>query len=133
MDERSTPVLVIGPDIVAYGLAAALCARGVEAMPVAVAGRGVDPLAAIPTGVRPAAIIVDLIIARRDDFAFLRRLRDTATLVGVPVIVSSSGTIAEDRRTLEYRLRAFGTRPLLDPHELDAILGELYRTIATVA
>ena len=132
MNRFAEPVLVIGPELFVYGLTAALRAQGLRAVPVLPGERG-ERFTLLPDGVQPGALLIDLLTARRDDFALLRRVRETPALAGVPVIVSSSGTVGADRRTVEYRLRALGTRPLLDPHDLGDIVGELYRTVATVA
>lgn len=132
MNDFAEPVLVIGPDLVVYGLTAALRARGLCAVPRPMSERG-DYAALVPEDLQPGALLIDLMVARRDDFALLRRVRETPILAGLPVIVSSSGTLGADRWTVEYRLRALGACPLLDPHDLEDIVGALYRTVATVA
>jgi CheY-like chemotaxis protein len=132
MNGFAEPVLVIGPELFVYGVTAALRAQGLHAVPLSMSERG-DSFALAPEGPRPGALLIDLLVARRDDFALLRQVRETPALTDVPVIVSSSGTLGADRRTVEYRLRSLGTRPLLDPHDLADIVGELHRTLATVA
>jgi DNA-binding NarL/FixJ family response regulator len=124
------PILIIGHDILALGLAAMLRARGMRVV-VRGAEPGGSPLS-LP-GPRPAAIIIDLLIAKRDDFALLRQLRALPQLEGVPVLVLSPGTVAKDAPALEARLRAFAAQPLLTPHDLDTVLGELKRSLASVA
>jgi DNA-binding NarL/FixJ family response regulator len=125
------PILIIGHDILALGLAAMLRARGVRVVVVRGAEPNGNPLS-LP-GPRPAAIIIDLLIAKRDDFALLRQLRAMPHLEGVPVLVLSPGTVAQDASALEARLRAFAAQPLLTPHDLDTVLGELERSLASVA
>lgn len=130
LKSRTEPILVIGHDILALGLAAMLRARG---MRVVVRGGDRDDGAALLAGPPPAAIIIDLMVARRDDFALLRRLRELKTHRGVPLLVLSPGTISKDVAGLERTLRAFNARPLLDPHDLDTVIGELRRAPASVA
>ena len=130
LNPRSETILIIGHDILAFGLAAMLRARGLRV--VVRGGERADDAAAL-TGPRPSAIIVDLMVARRDDFALLRRLRSTPHLAEVPLLVLSPGTVSKDSAGLEKRLRAFDARPLLDPHEFDTVLGELRRAPASVA
>jgi CheY-like chemotaxis protein len=130
MDRATAPVLIIGHDLLALGLAALLRARGQR---VVVRGGTRAEIAGLVIAQRPAAIIVDLMAARRDDFALLHRLRTTAGLADVPLLVLSPGTIEHESVALERHLRAFDARPMLSPHDLDAVLGELARSQASVA
>ena len=130
MKQRSAPVLIIGHDLLALGLAASLRARGQW-----VIARGATPAEreGLFTGPTPAAIIVDVLIASRNDFALLRQVRQQAHLRSVPILVLSPGTIERERVALEGQLRALGARPLLHPHDLDEVIGELDRSLASVA
>lgn len=130
MERTSDPVLIIGHDLLALGLAALLRSRGQR---VIVRGGARDEVANLTIPQRPVAIIVDLMVARRDDFALLRRLRATAALNGVPLLVLSPGTVEHEAIALERQLRAFGAQPMLSPHDLDAVLGALARSQASVA
>ena len=84
-------------------------------------------------GGAPAAIIIDLLVARRDDFLLLRRLRGSARFARVPIIVLSTGTLGGERAGLEARLRSFGARPLLAPHDIDDVVSELERSRLSIA
>lgn len=130
MEHATDPVLIIGHDLLALGLAALLRSRGQR---VIVRGGTHDEVASLAIPQRPVAIIIDLMVARRDDFALVRRLRATAGLAGVPILVLSPGTVEYEAVTLEHQLRAFEAQPLLSPHDLDAVLGELARSHASVA
>jgi DNA-binding response OmpR family regulator len=130
LNRQAGPILIIGHDILAFGLAAMLRARG---MRVIVRGGERQDGDSLLAGPRPAAIIVDLMVARRDDFALLRRMQAAQHLAGVPILVLSPGTVSKDSAALENQLRAFAARPLLTPHDLDTVLGELERTPASVA
>src|SRR5213595_2843128 len=66
-----------------------------------------------------------LVAALRADFQVLRRLRGEPSLAGVPILVSSPGTVTDDPAWLERRLRPLDVRLLLEPHDLEAILGEM--------
>ena len=121
---RTKPLLIIGHDILAFGLAALLRARGLR---VIVRGGERQDGEALLAGPHPAAIIIDLMVARRDDFALLRHLRAATQLAGVPILVLSPGTVSKDSLALERQLRSFDARPLLTPHDLDTVLGELER------
>ena len=87
----------------------------------------------ILAGSRPAAILIDLMTAWRDDFALLRRIRTSPQFGTVPVLVLSPGTIGQDSAMLDARLRALGAQPLLSPHDLDDVLHELERSLVSVA
>lgn len=124
------PTLLIGHDLLVLGLAAYLRGQG---MRVLVRGDLRQDFDSMLAGAVPSAIVVDLLVARRDDFLLLRRLQASARLSRVPVIVLSTGTIGSERATLEARLRSLGTRPLLAPHDIDDVLGELERSRVSVA
>lgn len=124
LTSRTEPILIIGHDLLAFGLAAMLRARGLR---VIVRGGERQDGEALLAGPRPAAIIIDLMVARRDDFALLRFLRASAQLADVPLLVLSPGTVSKDMVALERQLRSFDARPLLNPHDLDTVLGELGR------
>lgn len=126
MKQKVHSTLLIGHDLLILGLAAQLRARGARVVVRAELRRDLE--AAIG-GAVPSAIIVDLLVARRDDFALLRRLRDYTPLARVPIIVLSAGTIGVERATLESRLRSLGARPLLAPHDLDDVLEEVERSL----
>ena len=130
LNRQAEPILIIGHDILAFGLAAMLRARGMRVIVRGGDRRDSDSLLAAP---RPSAIIIDLMVARRDDFALLRRMQATQHLAGVPVLVLSPGTVSKDSVALENQLRAFAARPLLTPHDLDSVLSELERAPASVA
>ena len=130
MKQRSAPVLIIGHDLLALGLAASLRARGQWVITPGTTAAEREGLFAGPP---PAAIIVDVLIASRHDFALLRQLRQHTHLRSVPVLVLSPGTIERERGALEGQLRALGARPLLHPHDLDEVIGELDRSLASVA
>jgi CheY-like chemotaxis protein len=100
---------------------------------VIVRGGTREDLATLAIQPGPAAIIVDLLVARRDDFALLRQLRATPALAAIPILVLSPGTVGRDAGTLERQLRAFDAQSMLSPHDLDAVLGELARSHASVA
>lgn len=130
MMRPTKPTLLIGHDLLVLGLAALLRERGVRAI---VRGGERHDLEGILGGPAPGVIIVDLLIARRDDFALLRRLRAGAQFAEVPILVLSSGTIGKERAALESRLRSLGARPLLSPHDLDDVLSELGQSLVSVA
>jgi len=123
-------ILLLGNDLLILGLAAMLRARGRR-----VVARGGDcrDLDMILAGSRPAAILIDLMTAWRDDFALLRRIRTSPQFGTVPVLVLSPGTIGQDSAMLDARLRALGAQPLLSPHDLDDVLHELERSLVSVA
>ena len=114
-------IVVIGDGIYATGLVAALRAGGYRALAVDSDHGGAGALAALA----PDALVVDLMAARRADFQVLRRLRGEPGLAGVPILVSSPGTVTDDPAWLERRLRPLDVRLLLEPHDLEAILGEM--------
>lgn len=130
MERPTDPILIIGHDLLALGLAALLRSRGQR---VVVRGGTREDIAALLVPARPAAIIVDLMVACRDDFALLRRLRSMTTLASTPILVLSPGTVGQDGGALERQLRAFAAQPMLSPHDLDAVLGELARSHVSVA
>ena len=130
MERATDPILIIGHDLLALGLAALLRSRGQR---VIVRGGTREDVAALVLPHRPAAIFVDLMVACRDDFALLRRLRAAPTLTTTPILVLSPGTVGQDGGALERQLRAFAAQPMLSPHDLDAVLGELARSHASVA
>lgn len=122
--------LIIGNELLALGLAAQLRGRGEY---VLVRGALRHDLDGVLNGAVPSAVIIDLLVAHRDDFLLLRRLQASARFCGVPVLVLSPGTIGPERTTLEARLRSLGARPLLAPHGIDDILNELARSRVSVA
>lgn len=122
-------IIVVGNGLFAAGLANFLRSRGHQASALDAGPDCYDILAARP----PDALIIDLLAARQDDFALLRRLRHNPILAVVPVLVSSPGTVVGDINRLERRLRALGAHPLLNPHDLDAILSELVDHTSHVA
>ncbi len=124
-----SPLIIIGHDIMALGLAAALRARGLR---VVVRGGIVDG-SYLPADARPSAIIVDLLMAKRDEYAVLQALRAEPDAADVPILVLSSGTVLDERETLEAQLRAFDARALLAPHDVDSVLQEVERSLARVA
>lgn len=124
-----SPLVIIGHDIMALGLAAALRARGLR---VVVRGGMVDG-SYLPDDTRPTAIIVDLLMAQRDGFAVLRALRAEPRAAGVPILVLSSGTVLGESAALEARVRAFDARALLTPHDTDSVIREVERSLAQVA
>ena len=130
MKRRTAPVLIIGHDLLALGLAASLRSLGQW---VLVRDASQAERESLLTGPAPSAIIVDLLIASRNDFALLRTLRQQAHLLGVPTLVLSPGTVGHDRSTLESQLCALGAQPLLTPHDLDEVINELDRSLASVA
>jgi CheY-like chemotaxis protein len=130
MERATDPILIIGHDLLALGLAALLRSRGQR---VVVRGGTREDIAALVVPASPAAIIVDLMVACRDDFALLRRLRSAPTLATTPILVLSPGTVGQDAGMLERQLRAFSAEPMLSPHDLDAVMGELARSDASVA
>ena len=121
MPERARTIVVIGDGVYALSLAQLLRLRGHCAEALNSECRSYERLA----GLSPRALIVDLMVARRNDFALLRRLQADPSLCRVPVLVSSPGTVAGDVPQLEAHLRALGARPLLDSHELEAVLTEI--------
>jgi hypothetical protein len=114
-------IVVIGDGVYATGLADALRAGGHRALAVGSDHGDAGALAALA----PDALVVDLMAARRADFALLRTLRSEPGLAGVPILVSSPGTVTDDPAWLERRLRSLDVRLLLEPHDLEAILGEM--------
>lgn len=130
MQRLTKPTLLIGHDLLVLGLAASLRARGVRAI---VRGAERHDLEGIFGGPAPGVIIVDLLVAWRDDFALLRRLRAGAQFANVPILVLSTGTIGKERAALESRLRSFGAQPLLSPHDLDDLLSEVEHSLVSVA
>lgn len=127
---QTNPILLVGNDLLILGLAAMLRARGRRVVVRGGESRDID-LAL--TGSRPAAILIDLMTAWRDDFALLRRIRLMSQFSEVPVLVLSPGTVTDDCGTLDSRLRALGALPLLSPHDLDDVLHELERSLISVA
>ncbi len=127
---QADPIMIIGHDILSLGLAAMLRGRGRR---VIVRGGEPKDTALLFTDPRPAAIILDLMVARRDDFAVLRRVRAMTHLLDVPTLVLSPGTLMTESVEVERRIRALGARALLTPHDLDAVLNELERSLAAVA
>ncbi|HEY8599929.1 MAG TPA: hypothetical protein VIL85_15940 [Thermomicrobiales bacterium] len=127
---QTNPIVLLGNDLLILGLAAMLRARGRR---VLVRGGEHRDLDSLLTGPRPAAILIDLMTAWRDDFILLRRIRLLSQLSDVPVLVLSPGTITKDRAMLDARLRSFGAQPLLSPHDLDDVLHELERSLVSVA
>jgi len=130
MERATDPILIIGHDLLALGLAALLRSRGQR---VVVRGGTREDIAALVVPASPDAIIVDLMVACRDDFALLRRLRSAPTLATTPILVLSPGPVGQDAGMLERQLRAFSAEPMLSPHDLDAVMGELARSDASVA
>lgn len=124
-----SPLIIIGHDIMALGLAAALRARGLR---VLVRGDR-DNERFLPDDTRPAAIIVDLLMAERDEYAVLQALRAEPHAADVPILVLSPGTVIGESAALEEQLRAFDARALLTPHDVDAVIREVERSLAQVA
>lgn len=117
--------LLIGHDLLVLGLAAYLRERGGRVLVRDDLRHDREPGL---NGAVPSAIVIDLLVARRDDFLLLRRLRGSARLARVPIIVLSTGTLGEERAGLEARLRSFDARPLLAPHDIGDVMGELERS-----
>ena len=131
MTTRQTgSILLLGNDLLILGLAAMLRSRGRRVM---VRGGERQDLDLALIGPRPAAILIDLMTAWRDDFALLRRIRLLSQFSEVPVLVLSPGTVKDDCDTLDSRLRALGAQPLLSPHDLDDLLNALERSLVSVA
>ncbi len=124
------PILLLGNDLLTLGLAAMLRARGRR---VLVRGGDHQDLDMVLAGPCPTAILIDLMIAWRDDFALLRRIRLLPQFSGVPVLVLSPGTVTDNHALLDSRLRSLGVQPLLSPHDLDDVLNELERSLVSVA
>ncbi len=124
-----SPLIIIAHDIMALGLAAALRARGLR---VLVRGGMVDGTF-LPVDTRPAAILVDLLMAERDDYAVLQALRAEPCAADVPILVLSSGTVLGESEALQAQLRAFDARALLTPHDVDSVIREVERSLAQVA
>ena len=127
MKQKVHSTLLIGHDLLILGLAAQLRVRGARVVVRTEVRHGI---AGACGDAMPTAIIVDLLVARPDDFALLRRLRGYAPLARVPIIVLSAGTLGAEQATLEARLRSLGTRPLLAPHDLDDVLDEVDHSLA---
>jgi CheY-like chemotaxis protein len=121
MPEPARTIVIIGDGVYALSLAELLRLRGQCAVALDSERRSHERIASLS----PRALIVDLMVARRDDFALLRQLQADSSLSGVPVLVSSPGTVTGDDGRLEAQLRALGARPLLDSHELEAVIAEL--------
>jgi CheY-like chemotaxis protein len=121
MPDCTRTIVIIGDGVYALSLAELLRLGGHRAQALSSECRNYEQIA----GLSPLALIVDLMAARRNDFALLRRLQADPALAGVPVLVSSPGTVAGEAAQLEARLRALGARPLLDPHELEAVLAQI--------
>jgi DNA-binding response OmpR family regulator len=130
MTRKAHTTLLIGHDLLVLGLAAYLRERGGQ---VLVRDDLRHDLDSGLNGAVPSAIIIDLLVARRDDFLLLRRLRGSARFARVPIIVLSTGTLGVERAGLEARLRSFDARPLLAPHDIDDVVGELERSRMSVA
>ena len=124
-----SPLVIIGHDIMALGLAAALRARNLR---VVVRGGPVDGRY-LPAEGHPAAIIVDLLMAERDEYALLRALRAETHEADVPILVLSSGTVLDESADREAHVREFGARALFAPHDIDAVISEVERSLAQVA
>lgn len=124
-----TTLVIIGHDIMALGLAAALRARGLRVM---VRG-GLVNGRYLPADTQPTAIIVDLLMAERDGYALLRALRAAPCTAGVPILVLSSGTVLDGSADLEAQMRVFDARALLTPHDIDSVIDEVERSLAQVA
>ncbi len=122
-------LVIIGHDIMALGLAAALRTRGLR---VLVRG-GLVNGRYLPADTQPTAIIVDLLMAERDGYALLRALRTESYTAGVPILVLSSGTVLDESADLEAQVRAFDARALLTPHDVDSVIDEVERSLAQVA
>lgn len=117
---RVGPLVVLGDGIYAASLGAALHAGGRAVVVRGAADARHEGCAGL-VALRPAALVLDLMAARRDDFALLRLLRAEPGLRGVPLIVSAQGTPGGDLAALGRQLAALGATPLLDPHDVDAI------------
>ena len=130
MTREAHTILLIGHDLLVLGLAAYLRERGGQVLVRGDLRHDLDPGL---NGAVPSAIIIDLLVARRDDFLLLRRLRGSARYARVPILVLSTGTLGVERAGLEARLRSFGARPLLAPHDIDDVVGELEHSRMSVA
>ena len=130
MRRMADTTLLIGPDLLVLGLAARLREQGGL---VQVRGDSRHDFDSVLNGAVPSAIIVDLLVARRDDFLALRRLRGAARFAHVPIIVLSTGTLGAEQLGLEARLRSFDARPLLTPHDIEDVVVELERSRMSVA
>ncbi len=121
MPERAGTIVIIGDGVYALSLVQLLRLGSHRAEGLNSERRSYEQIARLA----PLALIVDLMVARRNDFALLRQLQADPSLRGVPVLVSSPGTVAGNVPELEAQLRALGARPLLDSHEIDAVLAEI--------
>ncbi len=122
--------LLIGHDLLIFGLANALRSRGER---VIVRDSSEQTIAGLDDQPPPDLILLDLLVARRHDFALVRSLRATETLATVPIIVLASGTLGPEREQLEDQLCALGVRPMLDPHELEDLLSVMACSLDSVA
>lgn len=124
-------IVVIGSGFFATAFAAALQARGHVTVAIDCPARADTPSVELPAGA--AVLVVDLLLARRDDFALLRALRSDSAFLSTPTFVLSSGTVTNDVAQLEDQLRAFGVEPLLEPVDLDTLLARLTAPISNAA
>jgi CheY-like chemotaxis protein len=95
---------------------------GEEGYQVVTAEDGEEALRALRRGVRPFAILLDLMMAGMDGFEFRKVQRHDPELADIPVIVLTADRLADDK-TRELDAAAY----VLKPTQLVELLGVLRR------
>ena len=114
------PILVVDDDEdIREVMAMALSAVGHD---VATAADGLEALQLVNGGLRPALVLLDMMMPRMDGEGFLVSVRRTPAIADIPVVVLSGHRAARQKAD---DLRADGC--LVKPIELDELLGAVNR------
>lgn len=125
MEEARTILVVDDDDDIREVVAMALETMG---HPVEMARDGLDAMERLSAGLRPALILLDMMMPRMDGETFLTALRADPRLAHIPVVLLSAHN---ETRKKAAELRADGF--LVKPIDVDTLLGTVGRFAAPSA
>jgi CheY-like chemotaxis protein len=118
-DHRHTVLIVDDDAMMRDALAALIEQRGYNA--VAVDG-GQEALKVLRGGLRPCAILLDLVMPLMSGFAFRRAQLADPQLAAIPVLVVSGGGYVNEAKARKLGMRVFFRKPM----DLDAFTRALH-------
>ena len=118
-DHRHTVLIVDHDAMMRDALATLIEHRGYNAMAVA---SGREALNVLTGGLRPCAILLDLVMPEMDGFAFRRAQLADPRLAAIPVLVVSGGGYVNEAKARKVGMRVFFRKPM----DLDAFVRALH-------